>query len=116
MERSASARRSASGASQMGPTWPASCAARLRMPLLASGSRRAATSGCEGREGAGQTVKEHDRRSVYVGRLTRHFSLAITVLNSWQVHAGKVGADLARKRSQVVRRQAAQLGHGAPKP
>jgi hypothetical protein len=46
------------------PTWPASCSETLRMPLLASGSRRAATSGCEGREAAGQTVKEYDRRSI----------------------------------------------------
>jgi hypothetical protein len=70
------------------------CIARLRMPLLASGSRRAATSGCEGREGAGQTVKEHDRRSIYAGPLTRHFSPAVTVLNSLQFHGRSVGADL----------------------
>jgi hypothetical protein len=31
------------------------------MPLPTSGSRRAAISGCEGRDGAGQTVKEPDR-------------------------------------------------------
>jgi hypothetical protein len=35
--------------------------------LAGIGSRRAATSGCEGREGAGQTVKEHDRRSIHPG-------------------------------------------------
>jgi hypothetical protein len=89
------------GASPIGPTRPSSCIARLRMPLLASGSRRAATSGCEGREGAGQTVKEHDRRSIYAGPLTRHFSSAVTVLNSPQFHAGSVGADLARRKPGV---------------
>ena len=69
--------------------------------LLASGSRWAATSGCEGRYGAGQAVKEHDCRSICAGPLTRRSSPVVTVLNSPQFHAGSVGADLARRKPGV---------------
>ena len=65
--------------------------------LLASGSRWAATSGCEGRYGAVQAVKEHDCRSICAGPLTRRSSPVVTILNSPQFHAGSVGADLARR-------------------
>jgi hypothetical protein len=71
------------------------------MRLLTSGSRRAASSGCEGREGAGKMVKEYHRRFAFVGPLTRRSSLAVTVLNSRQFHAGSVGADLARRKPGV---------------
>src|SRR5215207_4274924 len=43
------------------------------MPLPASGSRRAAIGGCEGREGAWQTVKEPDRGFVHAGGVHQAF-------------------------------------------
>ena len=67
------------------------------MPLMAASGRRAATSGCKGREAAGQTVKELDNPFIYAGLLTRHFSPAVTVLSIPKFHAGSVGADLARR-------------------
>jgi hypothetical protein len=72
------------------------------MPLLASGSRRAAASGCEGREGAGQTVKEHNRRSIYAGPLTGRFSPGVTVLNSTEFHGEMPNADLAQSNPPPV--------------
>jgi hypothetical protein len=87
------------GQTNGGPTWPVACVARFRMPLPALGSRRAAISGCEGREGAGQTVKEPDRRSVYAGLLTRRFLHLFTVLNSPQFHA-EASAQISHGGSQ----------------
>jgi hypothetical protein len=73
---------------------------RLYMPLPASGSRRAAISGCEGREGAGQTVKEPGRRYAYAGPLTSHFSCAFTIPYRTQFPLGMPDTDLAQRPSR----------------
>jgi hypothetical protein len=72
---------------------------------------RAAISGCEGREGAGQTVKEPGRRCAYAGPLTSHFSCAFTISYRTQFPAGMPDTNLAPRKSRRARaRPAARLG------
>lgn len=61
---------------------------------------RAAISGCEGREGAGQTVKEPGRRCAYAGPLTSHFSCAFTISYRTQFPEGMPDTNLAPRKSR----------------
>ena len=66
-----------------------------------SGSRRAATGVRNNRRVCSETMEDHDRRFGHRRPLTWRSSHALTVLNTTKFHAGRPGADLARRKPGV---------------